>query len=540
MNLISDAWIPAVRRDGQICRIAPWQIAETENPVVELQAPRPDFQGGLYQVLIGLLQTCYAPKDVDAWEDLYLQPPATDTLKSRFQKAGGAFELFSDVGKPAFLQDLVLDDGKLGSIESILMSSPGVNGVKKNTDFFIKGGLITKVCCSCSAQALFVLQSNAQPGGSGHMVSLRGGGPLTTLLQPGHEGGTLWQKLWLNVLYTENKQDLIAEKLDASVFPWLAETRYSGKTGQATLPDDVHHLQMYWGMPRRIRLEKTEQQGICDLCGDTAEQLVSHYSTKNYGVNYDGPWLHPLTPYRYDPKNVNPPLSLKGQKGGLSYRNWLGLLFRDDNGDQAAEIVKQFFAEKFVVAGAAKNNGEGAKELRLWCFGYDVDKDKTRCWYDHQMPVFSIPAEQSDKLQSLTRELLAGAEDTASLLRQAVKDAWFRRPKDHSGDMSFVDADFWSKSEAGFYQVLRSAVFHLDQVRMDEALYQRWHTILKQTCEAVFDQYALGTTVEDLDLKRVMLARSALMNKFHSPKLKTLHALREKAGLNDKKEKAHD
>lgn len=541
MNLLSEAWIPAVRRDGQVCRIAPWQIAETENPVVELQAPRPDFQGGLYQFLIGLLQTCFSPKDVDAWEDLYLQPPATDTLKSNFQKAGGAFELFSDVGKPAFLQDLLLDEGEQKPLTGLLIEAPGGKTLKDNLDFFVKGGQVEQVCGCCTAQALFTLQTNAPSGGVGHRVGLRGGGPLTTLLQPGQGDATLWQKLWLNVLYTENQKDLIAEQLDASVFPWLAETRYSDKTGQATLPDDVHHLQMYWGMPRRIRLEKADHKGVCDLCGDASEQLYSHYRTKNYGVNYDGPWFHPLTPYRLDPKHVKPPLSLKGQKGGLSYRNWLGLLFcDDDNGDQAAEIVKQFFADKFVVAGTAKSNGDGAKELRLWCFGFDMDNMKARCWYDHQLPVFSIPPEQSEKLQSLTGELLAGAKDTASLLRQAVKEAWFRRPKDHSGDMSFVDADFWSKSEAGFYQVLRSAVSHLEQSGVDEVCYKRWYNILLQTCETVFDEYALGTTVEDLDLKRVILARSALMKKFHSPKLKTLHALREKAGLNDKKENAHD
>ncbi len=34
----------------------------------------------------------------------------------------------------------------------------------------------------------------------GHLVSLRGGGPLTTLVYPAEENSTLWQKLWLNVI----------------------------------------------------------------------------------------------------------------------------------------------------------------------------------------------------------------------------------------------------------------------------------------------------------------------------------------------------
>jgi CRISPR system Cascade subunit CasA len=67
MNLITDQWMPVIRQNGQADTIAPWQIAEADNPVVEINAPRPDFQGALYQLLIGLLQTCFAPEDEDKW-----------------------------------------------------------------------------------------------------------------------------------------------------------------------------------------------------------------------------------------------------------------------------------------------------------------------------------------------------------------------------------------------------------------------------------------------------------------------------------------
>ena len=90
-------------------------------------------------------------------------------------------------------------------------------------------------------------------------------------------------------------------------------------------------------------LQHESNSGCCSLCGDQSEQLTSHYITKNYGVNYDGPWLHPLTPYRKDPKNTKPPLSLKGQQGGLGYRHWLGLILRDSvSGDGAAEVVQSW------------------------------------------------------------------------------------------------------------------------------------------------------------------------------------------------------
>ena len=67
MNLITDPWIPVIRKDGPD-KSCPWQIVEAENPVIEINAPRPDFQGALYQFMIGLLQTCFAPEDEDEWD----------------------------------------------------------------------------------------------------------------------------------------------------------------------------------------------------------------------------------------------------------------------------------------------------------------------------------------------------------------------------------------------------------------------------------------------------------------------------------------
>ncbi len=104
MNLITDKWIPVIRQHGQQDTVAPWQIAETENPVMEINAPRPDFQGALYQLLIGLLQTCFAPEDEDQWLDYWRQIPEAGELKVSFDKVAFAFEL-DNPGGAAFMQE---------------------------------------------------------------------------------------------------------------------------------------------------------------------------------------------------------------------------------------------------------------------------------------------------------------------------------------------------------------------------------------------------------------------------------------------------
>jgi CRISPR system Cascade subunit CasA len=95
MNLITTAWIPVILQDGKKGFIAPWQIAETENSAIEINAPRADFQGGLYQFLIGLLQTSFAPEDEDKWLEYWEEIPSTDELKESLEKLVFAFELDS-------------------------------------------------------------------------------------------------------------------------------------------------------------------------------------------------------------------------------------------------------------------------------------------------------------------------------------------------------------------------------------------------------------------------------------------------------------
>ena len=181
MNLINDPWIPIRRKNGAKALIAPWQLTETDNPVITLNAPRPDFNGALMQFLIGLLQTAATPASHDQWLDWLEEPPTPDVLKAQFEPYADAFALQGEKG--SFMQDFEpLEGAGFNGIAELLIDSPGGNTVKENKDHFIKRGRVEQVCPCCAATALFSLQTNAPSGGQGHRTSLRGGGPLTTLV----------------------------------------------------------------------------------------------------------------------------------------------------------------------------------------------------------------------------------------------------------------------------------------------------------------------------------------------------------------------
>lgn len=482
MNLVEDAWIPVRRRSGREERIAPWQVTSKldSDPVVAVASPRADFDGSLAQLLIGLLQVALTPENPREWRKRLKQPPSSEELRSTFATLRPYFELLGD--GPRFLQDLTLDvdDLKPEPIDRLLIDAPGGNTLKEGKDHFVKRGRVGALCVSCAASALLTLQTNAPSGGQGHRTGLRGGGPLTTLIL---DEGSLWATLWLNVLeamaFPSGNPD---RDQPADRFPWLAPTRTSEKkTGRETTPEDAHLLQMYWGMPRRIRLLAESSNGeptACSLCARTASRYVKEYVTRNLGVNYTGPWRHPLSPHRIDESGV--PFPRHGQTADLSYREWLGLVVADDEGKvkrKPATVVAAF-------------RDRGLEDLRLWVFGYDMDNMKARAWCDGTMPLILGRPEDIAYLQRESGCLIRGAFIAGGALSRAAKEVIARRVADVRGEVPAIRNRFWQETEKTFYELLRRLVDSLAAGEDTVELRKRWHHILKTTCNRAFEDHS--------------------------------------------------
>ena len=204
MNLVKDPWLPMRLQDGSVDVLPISHICRQD--VVDFALPRADFQGAAYQFAIGLLQTVLAPDDQSQWVKYFNAPPSQSSLEESLQKVEHAFQAETE-GKgdgPLFMQDHdELAEQKPTTVAGLLIEAPGENGIKNNTDHFIKRGIGKQMSLEMALLALFTLQTNAPSGGAGHRVGLRGGGPLTTLVLPSTEGATLWQKLWLNIINRE-------------------------------------------------------------------------------------------------------------------------------------------------------------------------------------------------------------------------------------------------------------------------------------------------------------------------------------------------
>jgi len=516
INLMTDPWIPVLREDGTETCLAPWQIAEPENPVVALAAPRPDFNGALMQFQIGLLQTAATPQNHNDWADWLEQPPSTEELKARFCSFSESFELSGD--GPCFMQDFDPLEGEPKPISALLIDAPGGKSLKDNTDHFVKRGEVTGLCAACAATALFTLQTNAPSGGVGHRTSLRGGGPLTTLVVLDPEGSclkeTLWRNLWLNVLDAQAVASMTGnnEKLARSdIFPWLAPTRTSeSKAGCDTTPKDAHPLQMFWGMPRRTRLDWSDAEvGECDLCGKNDGVVVRHYVTTNYGINYSGAWQHPLSPHYIDAKSGEP-MPVHAQPGGLGYRHWLGWAEGTET-MHPASVVSLFREDT--------KRRLSEEQLRLWAFGYDMDNMKPRCWYETTFPLFVIPDEMvRSEFSKRVQAMVDAAMQVSGFVQTCVKEAWFKRPADVRGDTRFLKEAFFQHTETAFYALLVPLKTAIAQ-REDSQVLADWHTLLSREATALFDYWAARGDIAVSNPRRIAQAHQKLGKLLHGRKL---------------------
>jgi CRISPR system Cascade subunit CasA len=511
MNLINDRWIPIRRGDGSKGKIAPWEITQNiydeQNRIIAVASPRPDFDGALVQFLIGLLQTACTPETEDVWWDWRETPPRLEKLQNFFNHFAPSFEL--EGGAPRFMQDYKHTElTEISEIAALLIETPGANTLKDNKDHFIKRGKIKQLCPDCAATALFTLQLNAPSGGQGHRTGLRGGGPLTTLVL----GETLWETCWLNVLIKPKyiRQDIISANNEADqCFPWLSSKR----TGKDTYPGDIHPDQQFWAMPRRILLvaEDLPQAEACDLCEQETSQIYRKFKTKNHGINYMGPYEHPLSPHYIKDNAPNP---VHPQPGGFGYRHWLGLVENSQGKTserRPARVVNQFHA-------ISRSDGN------LWAFGYDMDNMKARCWYDSRMPILIIAAEHKEAFRGYAEQLIQSANWFADNLNKKIRKALFGETET-KGNFAFIKALFWHQTENIFYQTLQQL---RDGLLINQSVLEiklQWCSKLSQEALTIFDERSQTGDFDAVDPGRIANARNELCSILYGKKVKEILGL---------------
>jgi CRISPR system Cascade subunit CasA len=505
---VSTAWLPVVRASGQRERIQPGHITNRSavDPIVDVEFARADFRCATIEFLIGLLTVAFPPGD--DWTARWTRPPSPAELEAAFAAVKTAFAFNCD--RPQPYQDYEGFAAEPTPIEALLIEAPGAATVAKNAALFVKSARIEIMSLSAAALALLTLQTMAPAGGSGHRTSLRGGGPLTTLIVP-TAPTTLWHRLWANVSGGD-KQPAVAEL--PRIFPWLAATRLSGRDGQTTTPDDVDWRQAFFGMPRRIRLdlEPNVDRLPCDLTGEIEDIIVRTYRTRPHGVNYEA-WggVHPLTPH-YRARAGDPVrYPVHGQDGRIGYRQWVAMLYGDKDGlREPARCVSFFIQDRKDDLPADE------RSLRLMAAGYAMDNMKALAFVEAETPDLTI-AEAEEEVAQKAKDFVAAANNVAVALGQAVRMALY-------GDSAGIKTDstplmtardrFWDDTNDRFFTTLNSFSSLAAEAFAGERatiLGQQWRAVMERAALAIFDDVSPMQDALSSDVKRVVEGRRFLV-----------------------------
>jgi CRISPR system Cascade subunit CasA len=502
-NLIHDQWLPARRANGQAERIRPAEITSAieTNPVVAIDWPRADFRVACIEFLIGLIATAYPPPDDDdAWIEGWENPPPPEVLAAAVAPIAHAFNL--DGPGSRFLQDFDELSGEPDSPETLLIEAPGEETRRKNAALLVKPDRIMRLSRAAAAMALFTLQCNAPQGGRGNRTSVRGGGPLTTLVLPGMNC-SLWHLIWANV--PAGKLPLPSDF--PKVFPWLAPTRTADRF-PATIPNDAHRLQAFWGMPRRIRLDFVENTDgrSCDLTGVVDVAIVTGWRQRPHGVKYVA-WDHPLSPSYKDVKGGGWITQLA--KSGIGYRDWVAIALGDAVGDtrRPARCITSWRRRSANVRDTRKHS-------HLLAGGYHMVKNmKARAFVESEMPLPGSDPAATKALARLAGNLVIAAEIVADALRFAVRRASYRpdaKVDTSSAPLAAVYERFWAATQDRFFALLPNNPSSDWEAALQNAA-PIWRAVLKSSALRLFDEAApLDPSAVSCNPKRIVEARRNL------------------------------
>lgn len=496
-NLVDERWIPVERRSGRTEYVAPAEIADRSDPPLRVASPRPDFNGALLEFLVALVQTAAAPKRESKWKAWFDAPPSTKALKTKLDEVRDAF--FLDGDGPRFMQDLTVHKDPKRSTEPIgalLIDRIGEDGLSEGPTLFAKPGGFDALGFPSAAAALMALQSYAPAGGAGIMTSLRGGGPLTTLVA----GPDLWSTIWLNVLPTDVFEELVPGAADehGKVFPWASPTRDGSNP---TLPKHMHKLQHFWGLPRRVRLAFNGERGTCGVTGGIDVPVVRTYVSRPKGTSYKGDFRHPFTAYS-DVKPGEPWNPKKASADGLPYRDW-PLLVTGTKERVPAAVVRYFMSAR----------RELVERPRLIAFGYAMNKMKPLRWSHAETPLIAVSPQKAENFAAEVERLVAASEEVRGTLSAQLREAWSDRPKslDVTGR---VNPAFWSATEPAFFGAVhegRGALESDRQAALDAAR-EAWLKSLHGAALDLFDSFVeAAATLAPPELGRTVAARRKLV-----------------------------
>jgi len=288
---------------------------------------------------------------------------------------------------------------------------------------------------------------------------------------------------------------------------------------------------------RRFHLDtKNTMKGQCIICRKTDELVTNFYKvSKGYKFPKEE-WqnIHPFSPsmkYHRDQytkdnlKYKDKMLALEMTENGLPYTYWQDFITQTDK-QAPAKIVTRHLKEK-----------RSDEQLIIWSFGYAMESNSPRGWYESKTPFYLLENEEQRKLFEIEvgKYVQAAnkiANDRSGYLIYAIKSAWYDENKNKNKvqkksfnnlKASEIAKSFWDNTESKFYELMETLYCHANRnILTDEKkaeLRQEWYEHIKRETKSLFDRWAFTSGIQN-NPQRIAKAYNKLMEKLNDKFLK--------------------
>lgn len=512
LNLLTSPWLEVKRQNGEkeFVSISELTSLFEVNPIIALDFPRPDWNAAVTEFIIGVFFLIWAPKSSSEWANKVKSPPTNEEIEAVLAQYSQYFD-FDGENIRAFQDFDKLEKAESKPISGLLIDAPGENAVRNNSDLFIKRADDLALCIEYAAAALITMQDFAPSGGAGHRTSMRGGGPLLTLLSPirlNEVAPILWDIIWSNVPNVSEADELEPQK----TFPWIVSTIVSPKA-ESVIEDGNHPALAFFATPRRIRLEF--ETGICSLSGREGI-VVKGFRTQNYGANYPtNTWQHPLSPYYSDKSGFLP---LHPNAGQSDYGDWLAW-WGAKVGGKAAKPITQWDKRKKSIGGLFQNADY------IVAMGFDMDNMKARQWLSASIPFIPI-YEDVDFALNLKSEIqifISASDEAARACTRFAKLAIYGQKTDNGyklpdnlnmESLKEIGDSLWQETENDFREILIELQSLIKSDGNTMELRIEWRRKLANRTLRIFEQFVDIDGLMDEHPHRILWARKLLAMEF--------------------------
>lgn len=280
MDLLIDEWIPVRTKQSNTSEWISLQHLLTSDTQYQLSMPRDDLEMAALQLITSITQVLWMPKNLDALKQRLAKPLGLEEYVDGIEPVKRWFQL--DHTDHPFMQIRGVQAKDMTPMDKLLAGLTGAT----NSCFVNEPGLAQALCGSCASVALFNQAANAPSFGGGFKAGLRGGSPITTLVQGLH----LRQTVWMNVLVADQYE---TEQLDLKLQPptWVEPIREKSEIPAL----GVGLFRGLLWQPAHIEL-CPPKEGNCACCGRQALPVYTGFRKAKFNYTVSGLWTHPHSP----------------------------------------------------------------------------------------------------------------------------------------------------------------------------------------------------------------------------------------------------